>query len=412
MNPGLAPILSRINRRKGTIATPVGDLPISPLMDADYHENRVKWTKPKAPQRTVFEKQKWRRHLDRNPYALALATPVRRCPGTTLALPKFFLQDFNIVLHPETGQPWYVPTSLALSRQQQKASKAESIEDESQDEKTAETGPLKKPSGPTGYLLARQDYLAQQNLNGELHSKDHKKLMALHHSSDRIRATANKAIWREDMDTLILTLMRRRVLEDLIYLSTLSADSTRDPYVVRCQTWDEVKADKYRGQRGCVLWLGQGGDGPGPRATLDIPGVKFGRKIAVHNLWRLLGPEGVERLRGEADLFTEGEVFLVLRKRTVEMQMKLWKLQGYLAHEFVPYLDPVTGLPREETTKVADVMKEDGAQEKGWEDEEQWEYEEDEEADVTVDDQDLEKQIRALRSMQAEITSGRGKASF
>jgi hypothetical protein len=409
MNPGLTPILSRINREKGTIATPVGDLPISPLMDADYHENRVKWTKPKAPQRTVFEKQKWRRHLDRNPYALALATPVRRCPGTTLTLPKFFLQDFNIVLHPETGQPWYVPTSLALSRQQ-KTRGAEDTGDETQEEKSARSGPPKKPAGPTGYLLARQDYLAQQNLNGELHSKDHKKLMALHHSSDRIRATANKAIWREDMDTLILTLMRRRVLEDLIYLSALSADSTRDSYVVRCKTWDEVRADRYRGQRGCVLWIGQG-EGPGPRATMDIPGVKFGRKIAVHNLWRLLGLEGVESLRGEVELFREGEVFLVLRKRTLEMQMKLWKLQGYLAHEFVPYLDPATGMPREETTK-AQVVKEDDVDEKGWDDEEQTGSEEEEEDDLDLDDKDLEKQIQALRSMEIEIPFGRGRASF
>lgn len=410
MNPGLNPILSRINREKGTIATPVGDLPISPLMDADYHENRVKWTKPKAPQRTIFEKQKWRRHLDRNPYALALATPVRRCPGTTLTLPKFFLQDFNIVLHPETGQPWYVPTSLALSKQQE-VSGDEKAEEGSHDKTLARTGPPKKPAGPTGYLLARQDYLAQQNLNGELHSKDHKRLMALHHASDRIRATANKAVWREDMDTLILTLMRRRVLEDLIYLSTLSEDSRRDPYVVRCQTWDEVKADEYRGQRGCVLWLGQG-EGPGPRATMDIPGVKFGRKIAVHNLWRLLGTEGVEMLRGEVGLFREGEIFLVLRKRTVEMQMKLWKLQGYLAHEFVPYLDPSTGQPRDETTPVAEVVREDAVNEREWADEEKWDLEEEEEAEMDADDEDLEKQIRALRIMEAELPSKRGKASF
>jgi hypothetical protein len=412
MNPGLNPILERVNRENKTITTPVGDLPISPLMDPVYHETRTRWTKPKAPQRTVFEKQKWRRHLERNPWALALATPMRRCPGTSTCLPKFFLQDFNIVLHPETEQPWFVPTSLVAPQQGQQ----QGTESTPQEVKTtSKPGPLKKPAGPTAYMIARQDYLAQQTQNGELHRMEYKKLMMLHHNSDRIKPIANRAIWREDMESLVLRLMRRRVLEDLIYLSTLSADTTRDPYVVRCQTWDDVKDDKYRGQRGCVLWLGPEGEdgGPGPRATMDIPGVKYGRKIAVHNLWRLLGEEGVEKLRESVELFREGEVFLVLRKRTVEMQMKLWKLQGFLAHPFVSFLDPATGNPRKEV----EVDKEDEGQgEKEWEEEVGMENEEEEfdmaEDDMEDDNGDWEKQIQALRRMEAEEPRGRATSSF
>lgn len=388
MNPGLQPLLSKINPQTKTITTPVGDLPISPLLDQSYHENRTRWTKPKAPPRTTMEKQKWRRQLERNPWALALATPVRRCPGTMVALPKFFLQEFNIVLHPETEEPFYVPSSLMGTTQPVEGG----ITTSSKKEK------VKRPVGPSSYLLLRRDYMAQQVADGEVHRNDYRKLMVMHHSRDRYKHVSNQAVWRTDMDGFILELMRRRVMEDLVYLSTLSADTDRDPYVVRCGSWEEVQDDRYRGQRACVLWLGgEGEKGPGPRATLDVPGVKYGRKIAVHNLWTLLGRENVERLRREVGVFKTGEVFLVLRRRTVGMQMKLWRLQGYLAHEVGKGMDGQD----EKTTEGEERKVEEGEGKRTGV-----------ETPGKGDGGDVERQVPASRRTEVEKPLSRREASF
>ncbi len=48
--------------------------------------------------------------------AKALATPVRMCALTKTRLPSFFLQDFNLVAHPETDAPWLIPSSLIPDR--------------------------------------------------------------------------------------------------------------------------------------------------------------------------------------------------------------------------------------------------------------------------------------------------------
>lgn len=138
------------------------------------------------------------------------------------------------------------------------------------------------------------------------------------------------------MGPLVLELMRRRIVEELVYYAQLSEDQRRDAYVVRCDTWDAIKDPKYNGHRGCVLWFGDGEGGPGPRAIMDIPDVRFGRKIPVHNMQTLLGAEHISRLKEEAGAFREGFLFMLVRKRTMELQLKLWKLQGYLAHACKP----------------------------------------------------------------------------
>jgi hypothetical protein len=41
---------------------------MSPLMDPTFHEARMKYKMPKAPESSVYKKVKWRRNLDRNPW--------------------------------------------------------------------------------------------------------------------------------------------------------------------------------------------------------------------------------------------------------------------------------------------------------------------------------------------------------
>jgi hypothetical protein len=58
--------------------------------------------------------------------------------------------------------------------------------------------------------------------------------------------------------------------------------------------------------------------------------------LVVHDLRKLLGEEGVEQLRGASGLFKEGGLFLLGRRRTLDLQLLLWKLQGFLAFEREP----------------------------------------------------------------------------
>lgn len=190
-------------------------------------------------------------------------------------------------------------------------------------------------------MLARQDLLSVQGSKSrDAHASGWRRLMVLNHSAPKFNSVMKQVVWREDMGSLVLELMRRRVVEELIYYAQLSEDESRNTYVVRCDTWDAVKDPRYNGHRGCILWFGEAGNGPGPRAIMDIPGVRSGRKIPVHNMQALLGPEHIARLREAAGVFCEGFLFMLVRKRTMELQLKLWKLQGYLAHPFKPREGP------------------------------------------------------------------------
>jgi hypothetical protein len=208
---------------------------------------------------------------------------------------------------------------------------------------TASSNPSRRgrPAGSTAYMLARRDLFAAQVVKSGISpsgvinrhvSKGIQNLFAHTHSTNNLPFKTKSVVWREDMDSFVLELMRRRIVEDLVYFSKYGEDATRKSYVVRCETWDAVKDDKFNGQRGCVLWFGEDENGPGPRAIMDIPDVRWGRKIPVHNMQTLLGPEHIERLKEETALFGHGFLFMIIRSRTMDLQLKLWKLQGFLAH--------------------------------------------------------------------------------
>ena len=69
---------------------------------------------------------------------------------------------------------------------------------------------------------------------------------------------------------------------------------------------------------------------PGQLATMDIEGVRFGAKLVVHNLDELLGEDHLAALRNESAMLRSGNLFLLGRQRTLDLQLKLWKLQGYM----------------------------------------------------------------------------------
>ncbi|KAI0007104.1 hypothetical protein F4779DRAFT_619898 [Xylariaceae sp. FL0662B] len=348
-----------IDSIKKTVATAVGELPLSPVMDPSFWEakrrHQVRKAKPGKPQNSV------ERQLRANPFAKALATPQRQCAVTRIRLPKFFLQDFSLIAHPETGDPWWVPRSLALREQpateepdakgiHEAMNEATMVETEEKIEETisktegseklrdqdmkhdvpSENG---KPYGPSGYTLARRDLLSSFNLDLSGFRNGQKKLMS--GTSSRYKPLAGKAMWRGDMDTFILEQMQQDIVNDLLYLSRLCVENQRY-YIVKCYGWGDVQ---YK-HKGAVLWFGEPDEAvspenqqnrPGPFATFDIQGEAAATSVVVHNMPMLLGSEKAEHVKKDAAILKDGSIFMLAGRRTTNIQMKLWRLQGYLA---------------------------------------------------------------------------------
>ncbi|KAK1835929.1 hypothetical protein QBC39DRAFT_339962 [Podospora conica] len=325
-----------------TVNTVVGSLPLSPMMDPSFYKARQRFIDPKDKESSTVQKTKFRRLLERNPYALALATPPRKCSATKTILPTYFLHRFQLVAHPTTAEPWFIPQGLE-PRQKKPPPPPPAPEDASSNTEPVDdpapattppsppTKPRKPTTGQSDYLLARHDLHRElQNPSSPLRGAQRALLRQGTAFIRGAEAAINRAVWRDDMDAFLLTAMRRRAVEDLLFYADLVEQQGRK-YLVRCAGWDEIRELKHRG---CVLVLG-GAEVP-RLSTMSIEGARFGEKLVVHDLRGLLGEDGVEQLRGSSGLFKEGDLFLLGRRRTVELQMQLWKLQGFLAFEREP----------------------------------------------------------------------------
>ncbi|KAI5865265.1 hypothetical protein GGS23DRAFT_558449 [Durotheca rogersii] len=419
-----------------TVRTVVGDLPLSPIMDPTFWEATRRHQAPKLrnckPQNSV------ERQMRANPFAKALATPVRYCAITQVRLPRFFLQEFDTIGHPETGKPWLVPHSILPDEPDardededededdadsqgiqaafeeaewigcaevtgnvetsENAQDSESLEgmDGKESVESAESpeaagegkestesteaapselhnaqadpesaepklqngepegaaaasppppphaapSPSKEQEPPRGQavsVLARRDLLAAFVTKGT----------GLEHAARRLggagttfRHLAKYTVWRRDMDSYILALLRDAAASELRYLSGLCAAGDRH-YFDPCADWDEVR----RKHRGNILWFGEpaataataaAAQPPGLFAVLDVAGYTpkgdaANYSLVVHNVPLLLGEDHARRLADEAAAFRDGSLFMFVSRRTAEVQVKLWKLHGYLS---------------------------------------------------------------------------------
>ncbi|PMD13344.1 hypothetical protein NA56DRAFT_585704 [Hyaloscypha hepaticicola] len=320
-------------------------------MDPDAIAAKEKWVARKS--RPSKKPEDFQQILAKNPYARALATPLRRCQLTNNALPSFFLQGFNLMAHPETGIPWYVPRSLALAKK-----------GEPQLQLNKTPAAFTSALGYTVYILASQHILrAMQDPKGYgMKQKNKMRNMAQRRgiSTSKFLSAAG---WREDMHEFILRIMRRRIVENLVALTNLKRG-----YVVGCSGWEDALA---KPQIGTFLWTGgagemeEGTDSPPEFATLDIT---IGRKeesktkkIPVHNLRRLLGKDKLAELRETlpSGIFERNVVVLKHKQQAVDVEMQLWRLQGFLAEYRDLYRD-LEELPTNEEDADQDDYYEDG----------------------------------------------------
>lgn len=363
------------------IQTAAGDLPISPLMDPSWMEAKQRFRTPKpSPAPTSKSKGRFRKKLQLNPFAHALATPWRSCGVSGQGMPRHFLQTVELVSNPEDGKAWYVPADMdqrheieaateaadedgggfGLDQNENSASIAGEPETSSETH-PAESKPDSRPTRPsvTGYVACRQDLLhalgntmGEPGVDGKRGKRSslfgqYRKILG-RHSGLAKAGLVGGAVWRGDMHLFVLDEMRRRIVSELLDLAQLGEEQEQwRSRIIPCSGWAEINKDVSH--RGCVLWYATGaeqGDAPGPMATIDIEGAVYERTLPVHNLDRLLGEEHLKRLRGHP-LFRDHSLFIVRKRKTMYVQWNLWKLQGYMAAEVVEGAREATEAPRE-----------------------------------------------------------------
>ncbi|KAK0636365.1 hypothetical protein B0T17DRAFT_518936 [Bombardia bombarda] len=379
--------LPEIDSVAKVLKTTAGELPLSPLMDPNFHEARSKYHKASVNRKKVpgynHPRTAFQYLIRRNPYARALASPVRKCSATSTCVPRDLLQGFNLVTHPETERPWFVPKGLekfeppvrndgdgdaALDEAPDLADNQE-VPEVDEEPPALPTHQPKAPqhihvvkTGPTGYFIPSQKLLASFDNQRSIYDGGNKRLLRHNHSKSLI-PTLNTAVWREDMDTRILELMRRRVVDHLLFIANLRSRDTTDGdnfarHVVSLDSWDAVSAYKHRG---CLIFLGHctgadyiDGEGgaaaaagapstSGPAEMLNAPPAtrqaivnvvdngQFNKKVPAYDLRLLLGEEHLDRLRRECPHLRRSSLFLLCGRRTNPLQMRLWRLDGYMS---------------------------------------------------------------------------------
>ncbi|KAJ4263025.1 hypothetical protein NW762_006638 [Fusarium torreyae] len=340
----------KVDPDRKTIETDSGSLPISPLMDPAWMKARRRQRKEPAGKISG----QFRKKLSNNPYAQALITPLRWCKNTNKYLPRYFLQDIELVKHPDPAQqkePWFAPGPLSfenvkpwsiprtnetthegradaapqpLSIEEVKSTLEEN--DSALGEVTEERRNRRAPW--TSYILARKS-----TLDAVWNSRT--KLYVARLSSKRSgmldRSTRGTAfrVWRPDLGDVVLEMLRREAVDVLIMRSD---KSKQEKFVKPVASWEEAK-EVVGG--GSILWFPKSPMGnKNSYATLDNEGANFGSKMAVHDMAYLLGEEEVERLRKESETLRDQEISVLRNWKSESMRslhLLLWRLQGYLA---------------------------------------------------------------------------------
>lgn len=254
--------------------------------------------------------------------AKALATPVRTCAATRAALPSFFHTKFKSVRNPNAENSWLVPEEVSLNTDGQTY--------------------LTKLPGAGTHVLCRQQLYREFFIGGSKYSNAHQKFLRLAARSRRGFIGPKTPLWREDMDTYLLDLLRSHITQCLIRFAGMVETAGRK-YISKADSWD------IAGQRldaGCFLYLSpepviapqdttdesqQPKIPPPPPPLMKLKNSLREWEVPIYDLRSLLGESNVTRLRQRKELWQNGEIFVLRGKRTQKLQMQLWRLLGYKA---------------------------------------------------------------------------------
>lgn len=297
-------------------------------------------------------------------------------------MPAFFQIKFHAVRHPKTGAPWFVPDAHVVESPPFKPTiditqEVDSFENESEEPEAhlepetneGETSPPKQPTsppkqptpppkqpapGPDGsgaYMLARQSLLhtlSQKSLTnrGEIV----RILPPRWKQSPYLRHEIT--VWREDMPTYYLNILRKTLLGKLKYLRHRNAgylvagyrglDGIQKTTSLGAVLWfGDAPRHSHRGTTAAVKGEPTSGAFPpeGPQPYLMVKYKKH--HVPVYNMRAMLGDELLRGLREEDQLFDREFVVLKAKANTVKTRMVLWKLQIYTAYFQAEGTDPV-----------------------------------------------------------------------
>ena len=276
-----------------------------------------------------------------NVAAIALATPPRLCVLTSLRLPSYFQIPFGVGTHPKTGAPWHLPKLPVRAVCDPGDHEFPSAYPEGSEQSSLELDSSSMvPRGPAR-TLSSTNFLASRQVLAHISSltpSKYMKLMPYRWKQDS-SIKLIEVVWREDMDTFVLDILRRNISKSLSHLASRPAG-----YIIPCKTYDSINEHD---QVAAVLWLRNdvdistndevstvsalpyhvNGTGPPPYAMH----YHKTRYVPCYNLAALLSPIGIRALQ-ESGLNQYRDQFAVVKRKrnTVKVQLELWKLLGYV----------------------------------------------------------------------------------
>ncbi|KAF9636292.1 putative atp-dependent clp protease proteolytic subunit protein [Lasiodiplodia theobromae] len=206
------------------------DLPLPPIMDPISLAARERWTEPKMPEPRREDLTPFQRKLYANPAAHALSTSIR-ADRTSTVLPSFFYLSLHPKPHPTTSAPWMLPLELAdaAKRPPKKKSKSNSAEPQDAQQQQQNKPHRSVRTSPSSYVALRQTHLrnirtANKGTMWEqaVNTRARMKLLGRQDGDgDDVPPPQNKPhqklVWREDMDEMVLRLLRDLVARRLEY---------------------------------------------------------------------------------------------------------------------------------------------------------------------------------------------------
>lgn len=180
-------------------------------------------------------------------------------------------------------------------------------------------------TGKAGYLLSRRDFFHEFNITDSQFYRKNEVLGSRAENHHNVK-------WRDDMSAVVLEMMRRRVVEEITYLANL-CDQGRS-HLKACPDWDDAKDTSRHQHLGCLLYFREPSGPVLPQlSTVDVGGIRRRKRLPVHDMEMLLGPEHTTKLKEDLKLFQSGFIYAVCGKRSIRLQLRLWKLQGFMSRE-------------------------------------------------------------------------------
>lgn len=316
-------------------------------------------------------------------------TPMRWCKNTNSILPRYFLQDFDLVKHPnpEHKEAWYAPGPLAFlnvmpwsvqrpgqnneSIADTQTPEIESGKDEALHTETSAESEDVLESKETEFAEdkmleeAEEETELSEEISEDLHRSgryvsyalSRKNVIDMLGRSLSLRAKMGGArggmatyglpsikerVFRPDMGDLLLKMMRRQATDALVARSSSKREG-KDPhkFIMPVSSWEEAQRTVAGG---AVLYIPtEPTEDMNNYATLDVENANYGGKVAVHDLNFILGEPEVKRLREEAKDFRDQELLILKNHRSESIRslfLLLWRLQGYLAEPQIELVEP------------------------------------------------------------------------